>query len=104
MTPVDPRDSSSKTALQLIERLYLERNEVEHLLCVFAKKGDENKNVLGIGMSVDTDLSWFLRAKEWVTWFLYRLMTANDEASAFIAQLNEKILENVELPPGRKPS
>jgi hypothetical protein len=60
--------------------------------------------VLAIGMSHGTNLSWFLKAKEWVTWVLYSTMTGYHLAGALAEQRNMAYLEAAQPQPGEKPS
>lgn len=57
---------------QLVDHLIVHRDDLEHLLVVFTIKGSRP---LYVGMSDQTEVSWFLRAKEWVGWLLYQMMT-----------------------------
>jgi hypothetical protein len=57
---------------QLVDHLIVHRDDLEHVLVVFTLKG---KPALYVGMSDQTEVSWFLRAKEWVGWLLYQIMS-----------------------------
>lgn len=96
-------DIKNKPSVELIERLYTERFEIEDVLVVFSKKG-ASQGELAIGMSEGTDLSWFLKAKEWVTWVLYSSMTGYRLNAIMEARRDMEYLKAAELEKGQKPS
>lgn len=84
----------SKTPADLIESLSEFRDQIKDIMVVFSRHDGMDGRELCIGLSQNTDLSWFLKAKEWATWLLYRTMSSYQDGLEELGRLEQGLLAN----------